>query len=136
MKDRRASSTLLLLWALLSLAGAARADEIRGRVELLAKGGKGAAKGSDVRDVVVYFEPASPSPVRPAAQAFEVVTKDKSFEPRVLAIPRGEPTLLELHDARSTGCEFTRFAATLGMLNTRPSSSPRQPALRKRKKMR
>ncbi|HYG64929.1 MAG TPA: hypothetical protein VEL74_20270 [Thermoanaerobaculia bacterium] len=89
MKDRRASSTLLLLWALLSLAGAARADEIRGRVELLAKGGKGPARGSDVRDVVVYFEPASPQAVKPAAQAFEVVTKDKEFQPRVLAIPRG-----------------------------------------------
>src|SRR5829696_527103 len=92
MKHRRRSFALLLLLALLpvvSLAGVAGAEEIRGRVQLLAQGGKGPAKGSDVRDVVVYFEPASPSPVKPAAQAFEVVTKGKSFEPRILAIPRG-----------------------------------------------
>lgn len=89
MTDRRPSFALLLLLALLPAAGASRAEEIRGRVQLLAKGGKGPAKGSDVRDVVVYFEPASPAPVRPAAQPFEIITRQKEFQPRVLAIPRG-----------------------------------------------
>jgi plastocyanin len=92
MKDRRLASVGLLLLVLLAAAGDSRAEEIRGRVQLLAKGGREPARGSDVRDVVVYFEPASaqsPRKTTPAAQPFELVTKEKAFEPRVLAIPRG-----------------------------------------------
>jgi len=77
----------LLALALVALPLAA--EEVHGRVELLAKGGKGPAKGSDVRQTVVYFEPAS-APVRhPPETPFQMVTRQKEIVPRVLAIPRG-----------------------------------------------
>ena len=75
--------------ALVLLALPLHAEEIRGRVQLLAKGGKGPAKGSDVRQAVVYFEPASPQPLRPSDTPFEMVTKRKAFTPRVLVVPKG-----------------------------------------------
>jgi len=65
------------------------AEEVHGRVELLAKGGKAPAKGSDVRQTVVYFEPASPPARRPPETPFQMVTRQKEIVPRVLAIPRG-----------------------------------------------
>ncbi len=84
----------LLLLVLLPLAASAAAEEIRGRVQLVAKGGKGPAKGSDVRQAVVSFEPAKGGgAVRaargPEAGPFVMTTRKKQFEPRVLAIPRG-----------------------------------------------
>ena len=79
---------MLFLLALL-LAAPARAEEIHGRIQLLARGGQGPARGSDVRQAVVYFEPASPPPVRPAEAPFEMVTRRKTFEPRLLVILRG-----------------------------------------------
>jgi plastocyanin len=80
---------VLLLALLLALPAGADAEEIRGRVQLLAKGGKGPAKGSDVRQAVVYFEPASPQSSRPSDTPFEMVTKSKAFAPRVLVVPKG-----------------------------------------------
>lgn len=65
------------------------AEEIRGRVQLLAKGGKGPARGSDVRQAVVYFEPDKPTGVRTGGQPFEMVTRKKEFSPRVLVVPKG-----------------------------------------------
>jgi plastocyanin len=65
------------------------AEDLRGRVQLLDKGGKGPARGSDVRQAVVYFEPASPQPARPAETPFEMVTRRKAFAPRTLVVPRG-----------------------------------------------
>jgi plastocyanin len=79
----------VLLLGLILLALPAHSEEIRGRVQLLAKGGKGAAKGSDVRQAVVYFEPASPQASRPSDTPFEMVTKGKAFAPRVLVVPKG-----------------------------------------------
>lgn len=78
---------LLVLLAL--LAAPAAAEELRGNVVLLARGGKGPARGSDVRQAVVYFEPAAGASVRPAGEPFEVVTRKKQFQPRVLPVPRG-----------------------------------------------
>lgn len=80
---------LPLLSILLSLAGSAAAEEIRGRVQLVGKAGRGPAKGSDVRQAVVWFEPAGGGGVRAAAAPFVMTTRQKQFEPRVLAIPRG-----------------------------------------------
>ena len=65
------------------------AEDLRGKVQLLAKGKKEAARGSDVRQAVVYFEPVSPQPLRPPAEPFLMTTRKKEFVPRVLAIPRG-----------------------------------------------
>ncbi len=79
-----------MLFALfLLLAAPVQAEELRGQVHLLAKGGKSPDRASDVRQAVVYFEPASPQPVRAPAEPFEMVTKRKELLPRVLVIPRG-----------------------------------------------
>jgi plastocyanin len=80
----RRTALLLLLLAL-----PVQADDLHGHIQLLAKGGKGPARGSDVRQTVVYFEPASPRPVKPPEKPFEMVTRRKAFEPRQLVIPRG-----------------------------------------------
>ena len=77
-----------LLFAFL-LALPLAAEDLRGRIELLAKGGKGPARGSDLRQAVVYFEPASRQPLRAGAGPFEMATQRKTFVPRVLVIPRG-----------------------------------------------
>ena len=81
-----------LLLAVLALPLGAGSEEIRGRIDLLARGGKGAARGSDVRQAVVYFEPASPQsfqPIRPAETPLEMVTRRKELVPRVLVVPKG-----------------------------------------------
>ena len=80
---------LLLGLILLALPVGADGEEIRGRVQFLAKGGKGPAKGSDVRQAVVYFEPLGSQSVRPSDTPFEMVTKGKAFAPRVLVVPKG-----------------------------------------------
>lgn len=77
------------LLALILLALPVHSEEIRGRVQLLAKGGKGPAKGSDVRQAVVYFEPAGTQSVRSPETPFEMVTKRKELVPRVLVVPKG-----------------------------------------------
>jgi plastocyanin len=66
-----------------------QSEDLRGKVQLLAKGGKGPARGSDVRLAVVYFEPAGARAARPADAPFEMTTRKKEFMPRVLAVPRG-----------------------------------------------
>jgi plastocyanin len=77
-------------WFLLALlAGAARAEELRVHVQLLAKGGKSVARGSDVRQAIVYYEPATPQPVKPSEVPFVMTTRRKEFDPRILVIPRG-----------------------------------------------
>ena len=69
------------------------AEELRGRIELVARGGKGPAKGSDVRQAIVYYEPAgSRTPEKPEKTA-EMVTRGKEFVPRVLAVQRGSRVL-------------------------------------------
>lgn len=82
---RRLVPILMLLLAVPGIAG--RAEELRGRLQLVGKGGKGPARGSDVRQALVWFEPASPAPVKPST--FVMTTRDKQFMPRVLTIPRG-----------------------------------------------
>ncbi|HEV8578833.1 MAG TPA: hypothetical protein VGX68_07075 [Thermoanaerobaculia bacterium] len=84
MKPMRSALLLLLLLPL-----PVHAEEIRGRVQLLARGGQGLARGSDVRQAVVYFEPANPVPARAPEAPFEMVTRRKTFEPRLLVISRG-----------------------------------------------
>lgn len=65
------------------------AEEIRGRVQLLAKGGKNPARGSDVRQAVVYFEPEKATGMKTGGEPFEMVTRKKEFSPRVLVVPKG-----------------------------------------------
>ena len=80
---RRLVPTLMLL-----LAVPVMAEDLRGRLQLVSKGGKGPAKGSDVRQALVWYEPASGSPSQPP-KTFVMTTRDKQFVPRVLTIPRG-----------------------------------------------
>ncbi|HEX6862650.1 MAG TPA: hypothetical protein VF414_07540 [Thermoanaerobaculia bacterium] len=78
----------LVVWVLtLLLAVPSAAEELRGRLQLLGKGGKGPARGSDVRQALVWFEPASPAPAKPST--FVMTTRDKQFVPRTLTIPVG-----------------------------------------------
>ncbi len=76
----------------------ASGEDLRGRVQLLAKGGKGPAKGIDVRQALVWFEPASGATVRPAATPFVMTTKDKQFVPRVLTVPKGSRVVFPNQD--------------------------------------
>jgi plastocyanin len=75
------------------------AEELRGRVQLLAKGGKAPARGADLRLAVVYFEPGATgsSGHRPAA-SFQMVTRKKEFVPHVLAVPRGSRVIFPNQD--------------------------------------
>jgi len=77
----------LVLVLMLLLALPAAAEELRGRLQLLGKGGKGPARGSDVRQALVWYEPASPAPASPST--FVMTTRGKQFEPRTLTIPVG-----------------------------------------------
>lgn len=83
-----------LALALACLGGAlsappGQAEDLRGVVQLLAKGGKGPARESEVSQAVVYFEPAGGAPPRRSAAPFEMVTRQKQFQPRVMVVPRG-----------------------------------------------
>jgi hypothetical protein len=66
-------------------------EELGGRLLLLAKNGRAPARGSDPRDAVAWFEPATP-PARapkPPETPFQLLTMHKEFVPRVLAVPVG-----------------------------------------------
>jgi plastocyanin len=93
---RRLVAILLLLLSL--PVAVARGEDLRGRVQLLAKGGKGPAKGIDVRQALVWFEPASGATVRPAATPFVMTTKDKQFVPRLLTVPKGSRVVFPNQD--------------------------------------
>jgi plastocyanin len=82
-------ATAFALSALVAVSGLVAGDEISGRVELLARGGRGPARESDVSQAVVYFEPAGNTPPRRSEAPFEMVTRHKEFLPRVLVVPRG-----------------------------------------------
>jgi plastocyanin len=68
-------------------AAPAGAAELAGRIELVTPAGKPAGRAA-AGNAVVYFEPAR-APAALAPGTFEVVTRDKEFAPRVLAVPRG-----------------------------------------------
>jgi plastocyanin len=68
---------------------AAGAEELRVHVQLLAKGGKGPARGSEVRQAIVYYDPAVAPAVKPSPVPFVMTTRRKEFDPRILVIPRG-----------------------------------------------
>ncbi len=77
------------LLVLLLLAFPAAAEELRGTVQLLAKGGKGPARGADVRQAVIYWEPAGGAAVRQPEAPLLMTTRQKQFTPRMLVVPRG-----------------------------------------------
>jgi len=88
-----------LVFALLFLlALPAMSEDLRGRVQLVAKGGKGPAKGIDVRQALVWFEPAAGATVRPPSAPFVMTTKDKQFVPRLLTVPKGSRVVFPNQD--------------------------------------
>jgi plastocyanin len=74
---------------LAAASGAVAAEELRIHVQLLAKGGKGPARGSEVRQAIVYYDPAVAPAVKPSPVPFVMTTRRKEFDPRILVIPRG-----------------------------------------------
>lgn len=86
---RRCAGGIELLLLLFLAAAPAGADEIRGTVQLLSKGGKGPARGSDVTQAVVYWEPAGGAKARAATAPFVMTTRKKQFTPRLLTVLRG-----------------------------------------------
>jgi plastocyanin len=75
------------LLAALLLTAPAAAEELRGRVTLV-EGGRG-VRGPDLRQSVVYWEPARGTRVRPAEEPLLMTTLQKQFTPHVLVVPRG-----------------------------------------------
>ncbi|HBL29283.1 MAG TPA: hypothetical protein DD490_20825 [Acidobacteria bacterium] len=86
---RRCAGGAELLLALVLVAAPSAAEELRGTVQLLNKGGKGPARGADVRQTVVSWEPAGGATVRPPEAPLLLSTRQKQFSPRVLVVPRG-----------------------------------------------
>ncbi len=96
---RRLLPALAVLLALSAvLTGAAAAEDLRGRLVLVAKGGKGLAKGVDVRQALVWYEPAGGVAVKPPAAPFVMTTKDKQFSPRLLTVPKGSRVVFPNQD--------------------------------------
>ena len=92
MRGRRTAWLIAIVLAIVlaaSAIGTASAEELRGTVQLVARGGAGPARGSDVRQAVVYFEPAGRPAPRPPAEPFLMSAKQKEFVPHILAVPRG-----------------------------------------------
>jgi plastocyanin len=70
-------------------AGPARGGQLAGRLAFVDKEGRPYSGEVDPRHAVVYFEPATAPPVRPARESVEMTTKGKEFRPLVLPVPRG-----------------------------------------------
>ena len=83
---KRLAPVLMLLIALPGMA-----EELRGRLQLVGKGGKGQAKGTDVRQALVWYEPSigGGGGASKAPGTFVMTTRDKQFVPRTLTIPVG-----------------------------------------------
>jgi plastocyanin len=85
----------VVLAAAALFAGAPRlaAEELSGRLALLAKDGKGPARGADPVQAVVYFEAEGaahpPHAAKEPEAPYQLLTKHKEFFPHVLAVPVG-----------------------------------------------
>ncbi len=86
---RRCAGGAELLFLALLFAAPSAAEDLRGTVQLLGKGGKARARGAEVRQAVVYWEPAGGAGVRPATAPLLMKTRQKQFSPRMLVVPRG-----------------------------------------------
>src|SRR5579864_4155625 len=90
-----AAVAVLLAAAAALLAGAPplAAEELSGRLVLLAKDGKGPARGADPVQAVVYFEAEgtahAPRAAKEPEAPYQLLTMHKEFVPHVLAVPVG-----------------------------------------------
>lgn len=95
-------------WALcvmLLATAPAAAAVLEGQVALVVDGKP--LRAEEAADAVVYFRPATPPRLKPQAQAFEMRTSRKRFEPRILPIVAGSKVSFPnqdpiLHNAFST----------------------------------
>lgn len=113
------------LAALFALAVPAGAHDLKGSVLLLAKGGKVVDRGADVRTAVVIWRPAAAVKSVATNRTFEMITRQKEFEPRVLTIPAGSSVTFPnadpiLHNVFSIS-EGNRF--DLGLYRKGPGKS-------------
>ncbi len=82
-------ATIACSLALILTAGLAHALEINGQLRLLNEDGSLVEDAADIRRAVVYFEPEA-ALARPAEPAeYQLSTRRRQFEPRVLVIPVG-----------------------------------------------
>lgn len=75
---------------LIALPATAIAADLSGSVTLMRRGKP--SRLGDLKDAVVWFEPAGAAPAagKPRTEEWLMRTKDKEFDPHVLAIRRGE----------------------------------------------
>jgi len=89
--------------ALLAAAPPLAAEELGGRLVLLAKDGKGPARGADPAQAVVYFEAEgaahAPHAAKEPEAPYQLLTKHKEFFPHVLAVPVGSRVQFPNQDA-------------------------------------
>ncbi len=85
---RHWSLTTIFCLALLSPAGLS-AHDLKGSILLLAKGGKVVDRGADVRTAVVIWRPAAAVKSVATNRTFQMSTRQKEFDPRVLTVPVG-----------------------------------------------
>jgi plastocyanin len=98
-----AMAVLLAAAALLAGARPLAAEELGGHLVLLAKDGKGPARGADPVQAVVYFEPEAvahaPHAAKEPEAPYQLLTQHKEFFPHVLAVPVGSRVQFPNQDA-------------------------------------
>lgn len=80
------TAAALVLLACSILTPAAGAAELTGRVEAVSRG---RTIPGEARHAIVSYRPDGPVALEPPERPFTMSTQDKSFEPRVLAVPKG-----------------------------------------------
>jgi plastocyanin len=126
MKNRRSrafAAALTLAW-FASLADAAMRD-LRGTVLLVGKDGKTVDRAADPRGAVVMFRPAKPVQQIATSRTYQMATRKKEFEPRMLVVPAGATVVFPnqdpiLHNVFSVSGE-NRF--DLGLYRQGPGKS-------------
>jgi len=115
------SAFCLALW----LPAMASAHDLKGSIRLLAKGGKVVDRGADVRSAVVIWRPAAAVKSVSTNRTFQMSTRQKEFDPRVLTVPVGASVVFPnadpiLHNVFSIS-EGNRF--DLGLYRKGPGKS-------------
>jgi plastocyanin len=78
---------LLGLWLSVLGSGAAVAADLAGRLVLFADGRP--LRAAEATEAVIYWRPAKPVAVQPAAEPYVMLTRRKQFQPRLLPVTAG-----------------------------------------------
>jgi plastocyanin len=83
--------SLAVACALVALfgAGAAAAHDLKGKLLLLAKGGKLQDKSADVANAVLIYRPEAAPKALATNRTYQIATRQKEFVPRMLTVPLG-----------------------------------------------